>query len=125
MASSQSWNESESQCNGYRGHLAAVTSFQELSFAQNLCGDVANGCWVGGRDITSQADLGWKWSENTSQWNASIIVRAPLHSGCTNLSCYAKTSNELCTMVTNETTSLVAERCNRTHSFICMLDIGL
>ncbi|KAE9461521.1 hypothetical protein C3L33_06569, partial [Rhododendron williamsianum] len=123
MARSQSWNESETQCNGYHGHLAAVTSFQELSFVQNMCGDVANGCWVGGRDINSQAYLGWKWSDNTSEWNDSIIVRAPLHSGCTNLSCYAKTSNEWCTLVTNETTPLVAERCNGTHYFICMLDI--
>jgi len=122
MPSSLSWNESETQCNGHRGHLAALTSFEELSFVQNLCAS-ANGCWVGGRDINYQADLGWKWSDNTSEWNNSFIVQLPLHSGCTNLSCYAKTSNDLCTLVTNETMSLVAEGCNRNHSFICMLDI--
>ncbi|PSS11085.1 C-type lectin receptor-like tyrosine-protein kinase [Actinidia chinensis var. chinensis] len=123
ISSSLSWDESETRCNGYHGNLAAMTSFQELGFVQKLCGEVASGCWVGGIDINSQAGFVWKWSDNTSHWNESITVRAPLHSGCTNLSCYVNTSNEFCTLVTNETTSLVAERCNRTHSSICMVDI--
>ncbi|KAL6968905.1 hypothetical protein U1Q18_048260 [Sarracenia purpurea var. burkii] len=122
ISGSTSWDESEHQCNADGGHLAAISSFQELKFVQELCGEVANGCWVGGRYINSQAGFGWKWSDNISHWNESVITRAPLHSGCANLSCYVNTSNELCTLVTNET-SLVAQGCNRAHSFICMLSI--
>ncbi|KAI8570978.1 hypothetical protein RHMOL_Rhmol01G0081300 [Rhododendron molle] len=118
-------NSSEMLFKRYSKHVMCKSFKKELCFDLAACGFL-NTCKSYGhassQDINSQA-LGWKWSDNTSEWNDSIIVRAPLHSGCTNLSCYAKTSNEWCTLVTNETASLVAERCNGTHSFICMLDI--
>ncbi|XP_052202775.1 C-type lectin receptor-like tyrosine-protein kinase At1g52310 isoform X2 [Diospyros lotus] len=123
IASSQSWDQSETYCNGYHGHLAAATSFHELSFVQKLCNELVNGCWLGGRNINSRAGFGWKWSDNESRWNNSILIGTPLHSGCTNLSCHINTTVELCTLLTNGTSSLIAERCNQMHSFVCMLDI--
>ncbi|KAK6931892.1 Serine-threonine/tyrosine-protein kinase, catalytic domain [Dillenia turbinata] len=37
MASSKSWDDSESQCGAYNGYLASVTSLQDLNFVQELC----------------------------------------------------------------------------------------
>ncbi|KAG6659163.1 C-type lectin receptor-like tyrosine-protein kinase At1g52310 [Carya illinoinensis] len=124
MRSPKSWNESEALCNRYGGHLAALTSFQELNFALRLCGEVINGCWVGGRGNNSTVGFGWKWSDNTSYWNESIFHGAPVPSSCTNLSCHTNNSFDLCTLVTNGSTSLISERCNISHAFICMHDIG-
>lgn len=45
----KSWNESENRCMHYGGHLAGLTSSEELSLAQKLCGQAANGCWAGGQ----------------------------------------------------------------------------
>ncbi|CAL5412733.1 unnamed protein product [Camellia sinensis] len=113
IESSKSWEESETNCNSYRGHLATLNLSQDLSFVQKLCSEVAIGCWVGGRGINSTTGFSWKWSDNTSHWNESISIREPRRYN----------SIELCSLVTNETTSLVAERCNKNHSSICMVDI--
>ncbi|XAR59410.1 Receptor protein-tyrosine kinase [Bertholletia excelsa] len=121
VSNPMSWEESESNCSSYHGHLAALTSFQELSFLQYQFGEVAKGCWVGGRGVNSTEGSGWKWSDNTSYWNKSINISTG--AGCANSSCHSNTSNELCTLLTNETTSLIAESCNRTHPFICMVDL--
>jgi hypothetical protein len=121
----QSWNESETLCKDYGGHLAALTSFQELSFAHSLCAKVASSCWIGGRGINSTIGIGWKWSDNTSYWNESIFSGAIVQSNCSSLSCHVNNSFDLCTLVTNGSTSLVSEKCNTSHAFICMLDIGI
>lgn len=117
IGSSRSWDESESQCKANGGHLAALTSSQELNFARKLCGENVNGCWVGGRNAVG---FGWKWSDNTSQWNDSIFAGGPSLSNCTNFSCHVNTSVDLCTLVTNRPTIFVGERCNASHAFICM-----
>ncbi|XP_034711195.1 C-type lectin receptor-like tyrosine-protein kinase At1g52310 [Vitis riparia] len=113
----QSWDVSEAYCKSLGGHLAALTSFQELSSVQNLCGESNNGCWVGGRRVNSTFGAGWKWSDNTSHWNESIFPN------CTNSSCHIKNSVDSCTLVTNGSTSLIGERCNMSHASICMIDI--
>ncbi|GLT52380.1 hypothetical protein SLA2020_257270 [Shorea laevis] len=123
MDSSQSWNESETSCIQQHGHLAALTSYGELSFAQYLCGQSVNGCWVGRRVTNSSSSLGWKWSDNTSYWNVSMFPRVPFLSNCSNLSCLVNDSVDLCALVRNGLTPLVAERCNASHTFLCMLDI--
>ncbi|KAK4440371.1 C-type lectin receptor-like tyrosine-protein kinase [Sesamum alatum] len=116
VATNESWAESEKQCTSYDGHLAAVTSLQELNLLQNLCSENSEGCWVGGRVLNED----WKWSDNTSYWNQSII---PFHSGCTNQSCFSSNLTDLCTLMINGTASLVAQRCNTSHAFLCMLDM--
>lgn len=127
IPNSQSWAESESQCQGYHGHLAALTSFQELTFVQKLCGEVTSRCWIGGRGTNSTADVGWRWSDNTSYWNETIIPQMRFRSSCNNMSCQNDDKFSLCsvTLVTNGTTSLMAEQCNMSHAYICMTYIGM
>ncbi|GKV36047.1 hypothetical protein SLEP1_g44225 [Rubroshorea leprosula] len=122
MDSSQSWNESETSCLQQYGHLAELASYGELRFAQNLCGQSVNGCWVGRRATNSSSSLGWKWSDNTSYWNVSMFPRVPSPPNCSNLSCLVNDSVDLCALVKNGLTLLVAERCNASHAFLCMLD---
>ncbi|KAF5457055.1 hypothetical protein F2P56_021190 [Juglans regia] len=124
VRSPKPWSESEVICKGYGGHLAALTSFQELNFVRNQCGEVVRGCWVGGRVINSTVGFGWKWSDNTSYWNETIYPGSPVQSTCTSLSCHTNNSFDLCSLVTNGSTSLISERCNVSRAFICMLDIG-
>lgn len=119
ISSSQPWDVSESQCKNYGGHLAALKSSQELSFVQNLC-KLGTGCWVGGRGFHSNAGFGWKWSDNTSQWNESNFSGVSSLSNCTNSSCQTNNTVDSCTLVTNRLTS---ERCNKSHAYICMLHI--
>lgn len=125
MGSRQSWNESEILCKSYSGHLAALASFQELNFARNLCDEAVDGCWVGGRVVNSSIGFHWKWSDNTSYWNGSIFSEAPFPSNCTGLSCHTNNSSDLCTLVASGSASFSSERCNTSHVFICMLDIGM
>ncbi|KAM4075682.1 hypothetical protein ACJW30_12G005500 [Castanea mollissima] len=124
MRSPQSWNESENECKRIGGHLAALTSFQELDFAHGLCNDVVKSCWVGGRVVNSTTGFGWKWSDNTSYWNESIRSGTNFQFNCTSSPCPANNSFDLCTLVTKGSTSFTIERCNKSHAFICMLDIG-
>ena len=121
----QSWDVSEAYCKSLGGNLAALTSFQELTVVQNLCGEINNGCWVGGRGINSTFDAGWKWSDNTSHWNESLFPGISLHSNCTNSSCHIANSGYSCTLVKNGSTSLIGERCNVSHASICMTDMGM
>ncbi|GLU08642.1 hypothetical protein SLE2022_255420 [Rubroshorea leprosula] len=123
MDSSQSWNESETSCLQQYGHLAELASYGELIFAQNLCDQSVNGCWIGRRVTNSSSSPGWKWSDNMSYWNVSMFPRVPLPSNCSNLSCLVNDSVDLCALVKNGSKPLVAERCNASHAFLCMLDI--
>ncbi|KAM1184284.1 hypothetical protein ACFX15_013272 [Malus domestica] len=120
--SPQPWNESETLCKSYNGNLAAFKTSQELAFAQNLC--ASSGCWVGGRGVNSTIGLGWNWSDNTLYWNGSLFHVQPLQSICSNISCHTNSSVDVCILVTNRSTSLLAERCNTSHAFICMVDLG-
>lgn len=120
--SPQPWNESETHCKSYNGNLAAFKTSQELAFAQNLC--ASSGCWVGGRGVNSTIGLGWNWSDNTLYWNGSLFHVQPLQSICSNISCHTNSSVDVCILVTNRSTSLLAERCNTSHAFICMVDLG-
>ncbi|MED6121671.1 hypothetical protein PIB30_032326 [Stylosanthes scabra] len=118
----QSWNESETCCNKYGGHLASLASVQELQFAQNLCGESINSCWIGGRSINSTTGYQWMWSDN-SQWNQSIFPLTDVPSNCIQPSCSVNRTNGLCAVVTNNSKSLLSERCDNPHSSVCVLDI--
>ncbi|CAB4286171.1 unnamed protein product [Prunus armeniaca] len=124
MSSRQPWNESETRCKSYNGNLAAFKTSQELASAQNLCAETISGCWVGGRGVNSTIGLGWNWSDNTSYWNESLFPGEPLQSICSNISCHTNSSIDVCILVTNGSTSLLVERCNMSHAFICMVDLG-
>ncbi|XVE48443.1 hypothetical protein DITRI_Ditri01bG0002700 [Diplodiscus trichospermus] len=118
----QSWNESEIHCKQYHGHLAGLSSFQELSFARDLCSQVVNGCWVGGRVTNSTVSTGWTWSDTTLLWNESVLGLTAQFN-CANLSCPVNTSVDLCALVKNGSEHLVSERCNASHAFLCMVDV--
>lgn len=124
IENSTSWDESENQCQGNHGHLAAVDSLQELKFVQKLCGEVVNGCWIGGKSNISATGVDWRWSDHTS-WNATIIPQTHIRSNCTDLSCQNEEKISLCTL-TSETngTILSTGRCNSSHAYICMIYIG-
>lgn len=124
MQNHLSWNESETYCKSYGGHLAALTTSEEFSFAKNICPHNNGGCWVGGRGINATLGLNWKWSDNTSYWNDSIINRVAILSSCSSLSCHANASFDLCTLISNGSAALSAERCPMSHSFICMVEVG-
>ena len=119
--SSQSWDESETHCKQYHGHLAALTSFEELTFAQDLCGHSVGGCWVGGRGSNSNVSFSWRWSDNSSAWNGSLLA-LPVESNCNKSSCHVNSSADFCTLV--KINSVVTERCNASHAFLCMVDTG-
>ncbi|KAL5544911.1 hypothetical protein UlMin_008695 [Ulmus minor] len=118
-----SWNESETNCITRGGHLAALSTLEELTFAKNLCGKTV-GCWVGGRGINSTLGSGWKWSDNTTHWNESIFSSVTPHSNCSSSFCHRNSSIDLCTGVAIGSASLFGERCDISHEYICMVDIG-
>ncbi|KAK2635012.1 hypothetical protein Ddye_029804 [Dipteronia dyeriana] len=125
IRNSHSWDESESLCKSFGGHLASLTSYEELNSTQKLCGETVNGCWVGARGINhTTVGFGWKWSDNVSQtqWNESVFPARPFNSSCSNLSCGVDSSVDLCALVTNRSTTLLVERCNASHASICMLN---
>ncbi|KAJ1439958.1 Tyrosine-protein kinase, active site [Sesbania bispinosa] len=121
----QSWNDSETCCSKYGGHLASLKSLQELHFAQSLCGESINSCWIGGR-VNSTAGFQWIWSDN-SQWNNSIFRLADVPANCTGngLSCHRNNTDNLCTVMTNNSKSLIGERCDNPHASLCILDIDM
>ncbi|KAK1417682.1 hypothetical protein QVD17_26816 [Tagetes erecta] len=128
VENTRSWNESETSCRSYHGHLAALTSLAELNFVQDLCSKSAagNGCWVGGVGTNTSNSIEWKWSDNTYNWNSTLltVVTPYPERTCTNYSCfnyYKDESASLCTMLTNQAASLVADKCNVSRSSICML----
>lgn len=122
----QSWNDSETCCSKYGGHLVSLTSLQELQFAQSLCGESINSCWIGGQRLNSTAGYQWMWSNN-SPWNNSIfsMVNVPPHCNGTGPSCHRNSTDNLCTVVTNNSNSLITERCDNPHASLCILDIGM
>lgn len=126
MYSPKSWNDSETQCNSFGGNLAALVTYQEFSYAQNLCNGTLGGCWVGGRASNSSNDFVWKWSDNVSKWNDSIFPSATLQSNCKNASCHRNESVETCTLIFGgpATPFLRDEKCNSSHPFICMINLG-
>lgn len=127
MSSSQPWNESETQCNRFGGNLAAPITYQEFSFAQNLCNRTLGGCWVGGRVLNSSDGFVWKWSDNVSKWNDSILPSTALQSNCKNVSCRMNNLVETCSLIFSGpgTPFLKVEKCNTSHPFICMLNTGM
>ncbi|CAN0909297.1 Disease resistance protein L6 [Linum grandiflorum] len=119
----QTWEESETRCKGHGGHLAALSSSQELDFVQGLCGQQSGyGCWVGGRGANSSVGFTWKWSDNTTSWNHSLFGAVIFPSNCTNSTCRKDATVESCTVLTNGSTRIMGERCDENHSSICMLD---
>ncbi|CAA0823809.1 C-type lectin receptor-like tyrosine-protein kinase [Striga hermonthica] len=122
FARNESWQESEKQCTSYNAHLAAVKSLQELALLAKLCSEHSNGCWIGGRLLNGN----WKWSDNTTCSNASVCLTMPVQSACTNISCSSSNLTDICTLMVNGTgiTSLLAQGCNSSHPFLCMLDSG-
>lgn len=126
MADHRSWAESESHCQGYHGHLAASTSLEELTRFRNICGEASSECWIGGRGTNTTTDANWRWSDNTTSWNATITPKARFKSSCKNISCQ-NDDKFSCTLTsgTNGSTSLVAEGCNASHAYICMTSIGM
>lgn len=122
----QSWNDSETCCSKYGGHLVSLTSLPELQFAQGLCSESINSCWVGGQRVNATAGNQWMWSDN-SPWNNSIfsMVEVPPHCNGTGPSCHRNSTDNLCTVVTNNSNSLTTERCNNPHASLCILDIGM
>lgn len=124
VGKSQSWNDSESCCNVYGGHLASLVSLPELHFAQSLCGGSFNNCWVGGRRINSTAGYEWAWSDN-SLWNISMFPMTLDPSSCTGSSCNMKNLINLCTIMTNHSNSLMSDGCDHPHASVCVVDIGM
>ncbi|ONK77920.1 uncharacterized protein A4U43_C02F12320 [Asparagus officinalis] len=120
IGDSLSWDKSESLCQDNNGHLAALTSAQELNFAGALCVGGKNGCWVGGRGYNSSLGFSWKWSDNTSHWNKTVFPGEPFQANCSNPSCKSPSLANSCTLVANGRNSLVGERCNASHGLICM-----
>ncbi|WCJ41976.1 protein kinase family protein / C-type lectin domain-containing protein [Euphorbia peplus] len=120
---SLSWDESEAFCQHYGGNLAALTSYNELQFARQLCGQIINGCWIGGRRVNATFGFYWKWSDNVSSWNNSLFSGSSIASKCSNSSCYNEKAAGFCALVNNRTTNLAEERCIRSYAFICMLDL--
>ncbi|KAJ6800943.1 C-type lectin receptor-like tyrosine-protein kinase [Iris pallida] len=122
IGTSLPWNKSEAACQHFRGHLAALTSVQELSFAQTLCASSPNGCWVGGQGYNTVHGFTWKWSDNMSQWNESVFPGEPFHINCTEASCKSNNTADSCTLVTSGHIALVGESCNISHGLICMIN---
>ncbi|XP_022923999.1 C-type lectin receptor-like tyrosine-protein kinase At1g52310 isoform X2 [Cucurbita moschata] len=125
MSSPKSWNESENQCNGLGGNLASLITYQEFSFAQNMCNGTFGGCWVGGRVFNSSNNLVWKWSDNVSKWNDSIIPSTASQSNCKNVSCRMNDLIETCALIVGGLAApfLRDEKCNSSHPFICMINL--
>ncbi|KAI4371222.1 hypothetical protein MLD38_019485 [Melastoma candidum] len=93
---SLSWNDSESTCNFYGGHLAALSSWMELNLTHSLCyNTTSGGCWVGGNLLSP---------------------------GCNSMGCPSNISAGSCTMVANTSVSLAVEECQNLHSFVCMVE---
>ncbi|KAK4742463.1 hypothetical protein SAY87_000464 [Trapa incisa] len=122
FGNSLSWNDSETICRNHSAHLAIVNSFNELNFTGFLCNGTYGSCWVGGSLVNSTNGLAWKWSDDSSYWNNSFFPEASLPSNCNELSCPLNSSINSCTLVTNGSLTLSTEGCNRSHTFICMIE---
>ncbi|OEL17354.1 C-type lectin receptor-like tyrosine-protein kinase [Dichanthelium oligosanthes] len=120
ISNSLSWDRSEALCHNNSGHLAALSSVQELNFVKSLCGSTS-GCWVGGHHYNTSTGTGWKWSDDSSVWNDTVL-RGLLHANCSDAGCGVATSNDLCTLVTNSRASFTQKRCSESHGLICMMN---
>ncbi|GLJ52265.1 hypothetical protein SUGI_1111880 [Cryptomeria japonica] len=119
-----SWDDAEAICQNRSGHLAALTSVQELKYVQALCRNVSKGCWVGGHGVRSKKGFSWQWSDHQSHWNNSSFPRAPTFFNCPQSSCVKTNLTELCTLVMNRKVPLVGDECKNSHEFVCMLSKG-
>lgn len=125
MASSLPWSDSEGLCRQFGGHLAALASAADLSFAQGLCAEDKNGCWVGGRSNNSKSGFGWKWSDDASFWNESISPGEPSQLSCPKgPPCPRANESSSCTLVARGNAALVGEQCNASRASICMVGRG-
>eukprot|EP01018_Ginkgo_biloba_P017596 Gb_32037 [translate_table: standard] len=124
ISNSSSWDVSEAACQNRSGHLAALTSVQELQYVKSICRNGSNGCWVGGHGVNSRKGFSWEWSDHRSHWNNSVFPGAPSPLNCTNSSCLNTNLTEFCTLVTNGQVALVGDRCKTSHDFVCMLSKG-
>ncbi|KAK3432443.1 hypothetical protein EUGRSUZ_E04320 [Eucalyptus grandis] len=123
FATRLSWNDSEASCRNESGHLAALVSIKEVNLTQQLCNSTSSGCWVGGRKVNSSDSFGWKWSDDSSQWNGSIFQNLTSTSNCLSTACQLSSSVDSCTLVTNGSASLSVEECRQLHSFICVREM--
>ncbi|CAH9110741.1 unnamed protein product [Cuscuta epithymum] len=124
ISHSDSWDKSETYCKSSGGTLAAITSPEELQFLQKLCGEVTKKCWVGGKSSNTTGGLGWNWSDGTSDWNGTLTPNMPDNSNCQKSPCSSLNAVDFCTLLTNRTSKLIAQSCNVSHPFICMLNAG-
>ncbi|KAM3197504.1 hypothetical protein ACQJBY_072896 [Aegilops geniculata] len=122
ISTSLSWDRSEALCRNFSGHLAALSSVQELNFARSLCGAASSGCWVGGCRRNTSGVVGWKWSDNSSSWNKTAFPGEPLHLNCTGARCGLATGDDTCTLVTSKHTALTRKKCAESHGLICMMN---
>lgn len=118
----KSWDESEVYCKDHGGHLASVSSLQELKFVQDLCRINDNGCWIGGRE-KSTSGQGWTWSDRKSRHNDSFFPKVQSGSKCGNLSCNNHKSDS-CSLLSNGVVPTKAVGCSNSHAFICMVNAG-
>ncbi|XP_021730783.1 C-type lectin receptor-like tyrosine-protein kinase At1g52310 [Chenopodium quinoa] len=117
----KSWDESEAYCKDHRGHLASVSSLQELKFVQDLCRINVDGCWIGGRG-QSTSGHGWMWSDHKSLHNDSFLPKVQHVSNCGNLSC--NNGSDSCSLLSDGAVPIKAVGCNHSHAFICTVDTG-
>ncbi|CAM8947241.1 unnamed protein product [Rhodiola kirilowii] len=118
-----SWNYSDSHCKGEGGHLAALTSSQDLSFVRSLWNQSEAGCWVGGIGRLGAAGLLiWDWTDGESKWNETLLVKQPSVSKCHKKPCHGNTS-DYCALLSNASQGLTGEVCTNAHAYICMRDV--
>ena len=116
------WSDAESFCKNQTGHLASVSSEEELVSIQSLCANETHGCWIGGRQVDStNGSSHWKWTDNETEWNSSLLIHdSSLASNCS-ASC-SRSSN--CTLVAQKGRGLEIDGCNVSHPFLCTLTEG-
>jgi len=126
ISTSLSWDRSEALCHNSSGHLAALSSIQELNFVKSLCGSSSSGCWVGGHHYNTSTGNGWKWSDDSSVWSETVFLGEPLRANCSYPACKVATSSDLCTLVTSGRASIIIteKRCSESHGLICMINHG-
>ena len=59
------WKDAEDKCEEYGGHLASVTTREEIVSAES--------CWIG---LNGTKDQIWKWSDRSS-WNFTNFYDTP------------------------------------------------